>query len=954
MSEMNLPFEIAEPMAELFKGEFMYRGAYGGRGSTKSWGFARKALQKMVVAQLHGKKCRVLCGRELQNSLKDSVLQLLIDQIELLKLQMFFDYGESYIRGKDGVSDFLFKGLRHNYKEIKSTEGIDIAWLEEAETGSEESFRVLFPTVFRNVGSEVWLSWNSESSDSPIHKRFILDPPPEAKIIKINYTDNPWFSEEMELLRQADLKRDPDVYAHVWEGECLTRTEAQVLGGKWRVDTFKMPPPEEIDGGPYYGCDWGFSSDPLALIRCWVQANRLYIDQEAGGRGIEIKDTLAEFDKIPGIKSHMVRADNARPELISHMQGEGYRVVGAEKWPGSVEDGITHLRSYDEIIIHERCTQVAKEARLWSYKVDKQSGDVLPVLIDANNHCFVGDTLIITNRGQVRISDIKIGDMVLTRFGFRKVTKTFDNGLKTVKEFEFPNGKSLTATDTHEIITIDGKKYIKDVTDRDTLYFQRGDSCRLLKAKKTRRSYLMAFLIDVIQQAKEEATGFISGALAARQLMERRSTFILPYGKKKMVLFLKDLMSIIKTTTLLTTKPLICNSGSNIGTDHTIAKTTTKTIRQKLQNILKIFGILPQNGIGAKRVENGTVITQRKSSKIFSQRRLSVNNAVRFTREIFQPVLQNFVQTLVNLPIAGNQVLIMRLEFAHHVERALSVVNTQGRRHAQELVRNTKERVFDISVEEHHEYFANGILVSNCMDALRYALSPLIKKKSFTGRPVYRGQFNEILHISLEELWPVKDSPIYIGIAVEQTTHCAIFTQINRNGQLRVLEEVIERNMGVSQFAKSTLLPLLKTKYKGCPHTLVSFRDRSSTGRTVDSDSRLLLDEMEEAGLNIESVSSDLLSRRVEAVRWYLGQLMGGRPAISISPVCRVLHDGLGAGYQFKQLEIQGGDDIRYSTDPEKNQYVLPNLALQYVCLWLREEFDDNKNKPVISGLRTY
>jgi len=627
MAELEFNFEIAAPMAEIFEGEAMFRGANGGRGSTKSWGFARRALQRMVEAMLTGKKLRVLCGRELQNSLKDSVLQLLIDQIEMLGVQQFFDYGESYVRGADGVCDFLFKGLRHNYKEIKSTEGIDICWLEEAETISEESFRTVFPTVFRNKGSEVWLSWNSESSDSPIHKRFILDPPPEAKIIKINYMDNPWFSEEMELLRQADQKRDPDVYAHVWEGECLTRTEAQVLGGKWRVDSFKMPLPEEIDGGPYYGCDWGFSSDPLALSRCWIRGNRLYIDQEAGGRGIEIKDTPAEFDKIPGIKNHMVRADNARPELISHMQGEGYRVVGAEKWPGSVEDGITHLRSYDEIIIHERCIQTAKEARLWSYKINKQSGDVLPVLIDANNHWF---------------------------------------------------------------------------------------------------------------------------------------------------------------------------------------------------------------------------------------------------------------------------------------------------------------------------------------DGIRYALSPLIKKKSFTGRPVYAGQFNETLHISLEELWPVKNSPIYIGIAIEQTTHCAIFAQINRNGQLRVIEEVIERNMGVSQFAKSTLLPLLRSKYKSCPHTLVSFKERSSTGRTIDSDSRLLLDEMEEAGLNIESVSSDLLSRRVEAVRWYLGQLMGGRPAISISPACRVLHDGLGAGYQFKQMEIQGGDDIRFSTDPEKNQYVLPNLALQYICLWLREEFDDNKNKPVVSGLRTY
>lgn len=628
MAEIEYKFEIAAPMAKIFEGEAMYRGARGGRGSTKSWAFARKALQRMVDAQLAHTKLRVFCGRELQNSLKDSVLQLLIDQIEMLGLQQFFDYGESYVRGADGVCDFLFKGLRHNYKEIKSTEGIDICWLEEAETISEESFRTIFPTVFRNKGAEVWLSWNSESSDSPIHKRFVLNPPENSKIIKINYTENPWFSEEMEALRLEDLKRDPDVYAHVWEGECLTRTDAQVLGGKWRIDAFTMPPADEIDGGPYYGCDWGFSSDPLALVRCWVKGNRLYIDQEAGGKGIEIKDTPAEFDKVPGIKKHMVRADNARPEMISHMQTEGYRCVGAEKWPGSIEDGITHLRSYDEIVIHERCTEVAKEARLWSYKIDKQTGDILPVLIDANNHWF---------------------------------------------------------------------------------------------------------------------------------------------------------------------------------------------------------------------------------------------------------------------------------------------------------------------------------------DALRYSLAPIIKKKNFTGRAVYAGQFNEILHVSLEELWPMKGRAIVIGIAIEGTTNVAVISQMTSRGQLRIVEEVIKRNMGVGQFAKDVLQPILRGKYRGCPHTLVSFRGQtSSTSGGVDTDARMLIDEMDDAGLRVETVSSDLLARRLEAVRWYFGQITGGSPGIIVSPTCTVLRDGLQGGYQFKQLEVQGSDDIRYSNDPEKNQYVLPNEALQYICQWLRGEFESNKVDPVVSGIRNY
>ena len=336
-NEFLLDIKLPAKLVPVFTGEARYRGAYGGRGSAKSWSFADMALLRAYTA-----KTRILCTRELQNSIKASVLQVLVDRVEAHGLQGFFDYGESYLKSVYWDEDFIFKGLRHNYREIKSTEGIDVVWIEEAETTSEESFRVLFPTI-RKPGSEIWLTWNSESVDAPIHKRFVLDPPDNAKIAKINYVDNGWFPEELEMERQADQKRDPDVYAHVWEGECLTRTDAQVLGGKWRVGKFNLP--AEVDGGPYYGVDWGFSSDPLALVRCFVNGNRLYVDYEAGDKGIEIRDTPAAFDEIPGIKANMVRADNARPELISHMQTEGYRCVGAEKWPGSIEDGITHLRS---------------------------------------------------------------------------------------------------------------------------------------------------------------------------------------------------------------------------------------------------------------------------------------------------------------------------------------------------------------------------------------------------------------------------------------------------------------------------------------------------------------------------------------------------------------------------------------------------------------------------------
>jgi len=146
--------------------------------------------------------------------------------------------------------------------------------------------------------------------------------------------------------------------------------------------------------GPYFGIDWGFSQDPTAGVKCWIHDQRLYIEHEAGKVGLE-NDDIADYmiARLPGIESHAVRADSARPETISHVKSDGRgtrkslpRIVGVEKWKGSVEDGIAHLRSYREIVIHPRCTKTLHEARTYSYKVDRLTGDVLTDIVDKNNH----------------------------------------------------------------------------------------------------------------------------------------------------------------------------------------------------------------------------------------------------------------------------------------------------------------------------------------------------------------------------------------------------------------------------------------------------------------------------------------------------------------------------------------------------------------------------------------
>lgn len=379
--------ELPPKLIPVFVGSARYRGAYGGRGSGKSRGFALMASIRGYAEPL-----RILCARELQNSLKDSVHAEVVaaihaedDDGNLLYpwLADFYEVGESFIRGRNGT-EFLFKGLRHNYQQIKSTSGVNICWVEEAETVSEQSWKNLIPTI-RAPGSEIWLTWNPESEDSPTHQRFVIDPPGNSKIVRLNYNDNPWFPPELEEERQNDLRRDPDYYAHIWEGECVTRTDAQVLAGKWEIQDFEPGPDWD---GPYFGLDFGFAKDPTAATKNWIHDDCLYIEYEGGDVGLELDDTPAFLrERLPGITKHTVRADNARPESISFLKRHGLeRVIPVQKGKGSVESGIQHLRSYRKIIIHSRCEETAREARLYSYKVDRLTGDVLPILVDLNNH----------------------------------------------------------------------------------------------------------------------------------------------------------------------------------------------------------------------------------------------------------------------------------------------------------------------------------------------------------------------------------------------------------------------------------------------------------------------------------------------------------------------------------------------------------------------------------------
>lgn len=359
-------------------GGLRYRVAYGGRGSAKSWQFARALL-------VHGlsQPLRILCAREYQASIRDSVHRVLADQVALLGLSDFYAVQESAILGANGT-EFLFKGLRRDIAQIKSTEGIDVCWVEEAEAVSDSSWRTLIPTV-RKPGSEIWVSFNPALADDPTYVRFVAQPPERSVVRKVSYTDNPWFPDVLREEADALRRNDPEAYAHVWGGEPWARTDAQVLAGKWVVEDFV---PDATWGDPLFGADWGFASDPTILVKVWVRDRMLWVEYDAGQPQLDTDGIVRTFDAVPDARRYVIRGDSARPETIAELNKRGFRVTAAAKWPGSVEDGIQHLRSYERIVLHPRCKRALEEARLWRYKTDPRTEDVLPKLVDAHNHVW--------------------------------------------------------------------------------------------------------------------------------------------------------------------------------------------------------------------------------------------------------------------------------------------------------------------------------------------------------------------------------------------------------------------------------------------------------------------------------------------------------------------------------------------------------------------------------------
>jgi phage terminase large subunit len=355
-----------------------YLGAWGGRGSGKSHFFAELAIEASVA-----RKTDIVCVREVQKSLRQSVKKLLELKIEALGVGAYFDVLDAEIRSVHGGL-IIFEGMQsHTADSIKSLEGYDVAWAEESQSLSQRSLDMLRPTI-RKEGSQLWFSWNPDLPTDPVDVLLRGPvPPPDAVVVRVNHEDNPWFPDVLRQEMEYDRARDPDKYAHIWRGEYLQHSEARVFRN-WKVEEFERP----VGTIFRLGADWGYAIDPSVLVRCSLDGNRLYVDHEAYMVGCEIVQLPDLFDRVPECRNWFITADSARPETISHLQRNGFpKINPALKGARSVEEGVAFLQSFD-IIVHPRCQHVIDELTLYSYKQDPLTEKVLPILGDKNNHCI--------------------------------------------------------------------------------------------------------------------------------------------------------------------------------------------------------------------------------------------------------------------------------------------------------------------------------------------------------------------------------------------------------------------------------------------------------------------------------------------------------------------------------------------------------------------------------------
>lgn len=368
-----------------------YKVIYGGRGGAKSWGAARALLIKGMQ-----RKMLILCAREFQNSINESVHKLLSEQIESMGLTQFYTIKSTEIVGANGTA-FIFKGLRHNISSIKSFEGVDIVWCEEAQTISKTSWDTLIPTI-RKDNSEIWLTFNPVLDTDNTYQRFVLSPPTDAIVRKINWQDNPYFPDVLKQEMEDLKEKDYDAYLNVWEGNCRHTLEGAVYAKELREAMAegritKVIVDQVRPVHTFFDLGW---SDMIAVwfaqaigleyrIVDYMEFNKKTILELV--KELQKKNYVYGTDYLPHDAAAKTLAGAGR-SIEQQMRSMGRMVKIVPRL--SVADGINAARTiftncwFDEV----NCADGIQHLRHYSYEVDEDSGQFSKNPIhDIHSHC---------------------------------------------------------------------------------------------------------------------------------------------------------------------------------------------------------------------------------------------------------------------------------------------------------------------------------------------------------------------------------------------------------------------------------------------------------------------------------------------------------------------------------------------------------------------------------------
>ena len=393
----QIRFNLHEKYYPLLAESVEFKLIYGGRGGAKSWSVAFCLLYLGVVQTK-----RILCLRQYKTDLEVSVYQLMVDMIlSIPEFQQHYRVTNKCVYGKNGTT-IIFAGI-HDAQKIKSFEGADICWIEEATQVSHRSMRILIPTI-RKEGCEIWFTFNPDKADDAVYD-FILNPRPSQITINITYLDNPNVSSKTISDANYDMEHNYNEYRHTWLGELMIIDDRIIFNGKFEYKNITVE--DHFKGFPMftgdriemkYGVDFGFVH-PTVIIESFDYKGNIYITREWVAVGADLDDiTHAYYNNFNYTRyTKKVYGDSASPLSINTLSKSRHNkdglmikalpIVPVDKGPGSVEDGLRWLKTHNKIYIDPSCPHTYENFKKYSYKVNPQ-GIILDEILKLNDDCI--------------------------------------------------------------------------------------------------------------------------------------------------------------------------------------------------------------------------------------------------------------------------------------------------------------------------------------------------------------------------------------------------------------------------------------------------------------------------------------------------------------------------------------------------------------------------------------